>query len=81
MDWSKELDGKADKLMLLATKLGIIDEEMYRQCPRNGGCGELILALWVNSSGSYKDLVAALKDENIRLDSLANKIESHFSTK
>ena len=60
--------------------MGLINSEFCEQYPHKGGSGELILAMWMDSDCSYKDLVAALRDEDIRLDTLANNIDSYFST-
>ena len=71
-----------DKWALLGSRLGLIetnDINFYKNNPHKGGNGELILKRWKDSDCSYKDLVAALRDEDIRLDGLAKDIESHFT--
>ena len=68
--------------MLLGSKLGLMktdDIHFYKQNPDKGGNGELILHMWKDSDCSYKELVAALRDEDIGLDELALQIESHFA--
>ena len=83
LDWSKKLSGTGDKWALLGSKLGLLqtdDIQFYKQYPHKGGNGELILRMWKDSDCSYKELVAALRDEEICLDNLALQIESHFAT-
>ena len=82
MRWSKILSGNGDKWALVGSKLGLLsveDIQFYTHNPDKGGNGKLILCMWRDSDCSYKDLVAALRDEDIRLDTLASQIESHFA--
>ena len=82
LDWSKKLGGTGDKWAVLGSKLGLVttdDINFYKDNPRKGGNGELILRMWKDSDCSYRELVAALRDEDIRLDKLATQIESHFT--
>ena len=82
LDWSKKLSGTGEKWALLGSKLGLLetdDIQFYKQYPHKGGNGELILRMWKDSDCSYKELVAALRDEDMRLDNLAFQIESHFA--
>ena len=82
LDWSKKLSGTGEKWALLGSKLGLLntdDIQFYKQYPHKGGNGELILRMWKDSDCSYKELVAALRDEDMRLDDLALQIESHFA--
>ena len=82
LDWSKKLSGTGDKWAVLGSKLGLIttdDINFYKDNPYRGGNGQLILRMWKDSDCSYKELVAALRDEDIRLDKLAGQIESHFA--
>lgn len=76
------MSGNGDKWAQLGSKLGLIktdDINYYKQYPYNGGNGALILTLWKDSDLSYRELVDALKDKDIRLDQLARQIESHFT--
>ena len=85
-DWSKELSQSEEKWALLGSKLGLIAEDSihyYKKHPYMGvneGNGELILALWKLSDCSYRELVAVLRDEDIRLDELASQIQAFFTT-
>ena len=82
LDWSKKLSGNGDKWAHLGSKLGLLETDdihFYKQYPYKGGNGEMILARWKDSDCSYKELVAALRDKDIRLDQLATQIESHFA--
>lgn len=82
LEWSKKLSGTGDKWAVLGSKLGLVttdDINYYKGYPYQGGNGQLILRMWKDSDCSYKELVAALRDEDIRLDKLAGQIESHFA--
>jgi hypothetical protein len=82
LDWSKKLSGTGDKWAVLGSKLGLItidDINFYKHNPHPGGIGQQILRMWKDSDCSYRELVAALRDEEIRLDGLAAQIESHFA--
>ena len=82
LEWSKKLSGNGDKWAVLGSKLGLItmdDINFYKDNPHKGGNGQVILSIWKDSDCSYRELVAALRDEDIRLDKLASQIESHFA--
>lgn len=82
MKWSKILSGNGDKWAHVGAKLGLLsleDIQFYTHNPHKGGNGELVLYMWRDSDCGYKDLVAVLRDQDVRLDTLAAQIESHFA--
>ena len=67
---------------MLGSKLHLMttdDINFYKDNPHKGGNGHVILSIWKDSDCSYRELVAALRHEDIRLDKLASQIESHFA--
>lgn len=82
LSWSKKLGSTGDKWCLVGSVLGLIttdDIQYYKENPTKGGNGSLLLSRWIDSDCSYKDLIAALRSDNVRLDTLAKQIEDHFS--
>ena len=82
LKWSKQLSGTGEKWALIGSKLGLLttdDIQLHKHYPHKGGNGELILGMWRDSDCSYKDLVAVLREDEIRLDQIAIQIEHHFA--
>ena len=54
------------------------DIDYYRRNPETGGNGGIVLQKWKDSKLTFKDLVSALKSQDVGLDEAATRVEKHF---
>ena len=68
----------------MASKLNLLtvaDINFYRMHPYNGGNGGIVLQRWKESTRlTFRDLVAALRAQDVGLELAADRVERHFLT-